>query len=104
MSAAFGYKTYSGTLAADLQIDILTDLGSPAQGGFIINDDAANSFQVQFAYNSDGVTASFGDLFTLKPGERLVIDGLGFMKAVNLVFGASALYRILFSASRSTIQ
>ena len=98
------YKTYSGTLIADLQLDTLTDLGAPVQGGFIINDDPANSMSVQFAYNSDGATASFGDLLVLKPGERLVVDGLGYIKAVNLVFSAACLYRILFSAFRSMIQ
>ena len=104
MSNSFGYKVYAGVLTTDLQLDTFTDLGGNVQGGFIINDDSTNPMSVQFAYNTDGASASFGDALVLKSGERLVVDGLGYIRAIKLIWTANVAYRILVSANRSTIQ
>lgn len=96
------YKTYEATLTTTKTLNVNLDLGAGNQGvkgGYIINDDAANDLDIQFAFNS---TTSFGDTITLKAGEQLKLDIFRRVTAIKLVHDGSndIAYRV-FAADSS---
>lgn len=84
------YKHYADTLAANLEADVLTDLGRKAHICNVKNDDTTNSFSIAFSH--DGT--NYGDSIEVKAGESHSFNYWFPFAAVKLVYSASAPYRL----------
>ena len=86
------WKVYAGTLTADADLDVNTDLGRNARFMKVWNDDpASDSFSVSIDVSG---TPTFGDALEVKAGETLELNGLT-IDQIRLTHSADAEYRVL---------
>jgi hypothetical protein len=83
------YKVYSGTIASDTTLSVLTDIGRYTYNGEILND-GSNNIGIQFS--KDGVT--FGDTEIVMPGEKGDFTTYK-VHSIKLIFVAPTNYRVV---------
>ena len=78
-----GYKSYEGTLSADVELDILTDLGASGRTGYIYN---ASDSDLEVQIYSDG---AYGDSIKIPTYSTFEIGGLKTDK-IKLIYNGSS--------------
>jgi len=94
------YKVYEATLTVDTVIDARAAINQYPKGGYIKNDDLANSMGVAFSFGG----STYGDTLTLKAGEQIVLCDFPKFSKIKLVWSANVAYRIVVGFFKTGVE